>query len=193
MASVSTIVSLNEYKALFDTMQIDESKGSDIRTACNIIKRNKNRYAALAFKVNPVLPWYAIGIVHYLECNCNFFKHIHNGDPLTGRTVQVPAGRPLAAPKYGNKYTWEESCEDWLILKNWHKWKDWGIADILYRLEANNGMGYKKKGLATPYLWSFTDKYDKGKYVQDGKFDAEAVSKQVGAAILLKELINLAE
>ena len=50
-------------------------------------------------------------------------------------------------------------------------------------------MGYRKRSVATPYLWSFTNHYDKGKFVADGKYDAEAISKQVGAAILLKELM----
>ena len=60
---------------------------------------------------------------------------------------------------------------------------------MLYRFEANNGMGYRKRSVATPYLWSFTNHYDKGKFVADGKYDAEAISKQVGAAVLLKELL----
>jgi len=40
----------------------------------------------------------------------------------------------------------------------------------------------------TPYLWGFTDKYMKGKFVADGKFDANAVSQQCGAAAILKAL-----
>jgi lysozyme family protein len=43
--------------------------------------------------------------------------------------------------------------------------------------------------VATPYLWSYSDHYDKGKFVADGKYNPDAVSKQVGAAILLKELM----
>lgn len=36
------------------------------------------------------------------------------------------------------------------------------------------------------FLWSFSTIYEKGKFVADGKFDANAVSKQCGAALLLK-------
>jgi lysozyme family protein len=60
---------------------------------------------------------------------------------------------------------------------------------MLYRFEANNGFGYRKRSVATPYLWSYSDHYDKGKFVADGKYNPDAVSKQVGAAILLKELM----
>ena len=60
---------------------------------------------------------------------------------------------------------------------------------MLFKLEANNGFGYRRKGINTPYLWSFTNHYRKGKYIADGKYSTEAVSKQVGAAILLKLLL----
>lgn len=189
MASVKPIVSLNEYKAMFEAMEVDTSKQANIYAAVYLINKGKQRYVSVTAKLNIKCPWYALGIVHYMEGGCNFSKHIHNGDSLTARTWQVPAGRPLAAPKFGSSYTWEESAEDWFKLKNWHKWQDWGVADILYRLEANNGMGYRKRSEATPYLWSFTNHYEKGKFVADGKYDEDAVSKQVGAAILLKELM----
>lgn len=44
---------------------------------------------------------------------------------------------------------------------------------------------YAAKGLPSPYLWSATDQYIKGKYVRDGVFDAEAVDRQIGCAALL--------
>lgn len=189
MASVSSIVSLNEYKSMFDSMQVDDDKASQIRNAVELINKGKQRYLSVTFRLNPKCPWYALGIVHYMEGGCNFNKHIHNGDSLASRTVQVPAGRPLADPQFGKIYTWEESAWDWFKLKNWHKWQDWGVQDLLYRFEANNGFGYRKRQVATPYLWSFSNHYDKGKFVADGKYDDDAVSKQVGAAILLKELM----
>jgi lysozyme family protein len=63
----------------------------------------------------------------------------------------------------------------------------------LYRLEKYNGFGYRKRGLATPYLWSFSDRYRQGKYVADGVFDPAAVSGQCGAAVIMKRLIDLGE
>ena len=49
-------------------------------------------------------------------------------------------------------------------------------------------MGYRLKALPSPYLWSFTDRYISGKYVADHQFDPDAVSKQIGAATVLKRL-----
>ena len=42
--------------------------------------------------------------------------------------------------------------------------------------------------MPSPYLWSFSNHYARGKYVADGHFSATAVSQQCGAALLLKRL-----
>lgn len=176
---------LNEASKMFSEMVIDTTKKSEIESQVNLILKGKDRYEKIAQKVNPKIPWYAIGVAHCMEAGCDFTKHIHCGDSLKARTINEPKGRP---EKGNPPFTWEESCEDWLIMKGWHKWQDWGIADILCRLELNNGTGYRKYNIPTPYLWSYTNFYQKGKFVSDGKFDPNAVSKQVGAAILLKKL-----
>jgi lysozyme family protein len=49
-------------------------------------------------------------------------------------------------------------------------------------------MGYRRRGVPSPYLWSFSNLYTKGKFVADGHFDANAVSAQCGAAVMLKAL-----
>jgi lysozyme family protein len=123
--------------------------------------------------------------VHGLEGNFNFETHLHNGDPLTARTVQVPKGRPVAGEP---PFKWEESAEDALRLKGFDKETDWSIPAMLYRFERYNGMGYRQFQLPSPYLWSFSDLYEKGKYASDGKFDPALVSKQCRAAVMLKTL-----
>ena len=65
---------------------------------------------------------------------------------------------------------------------------DWSGPHILYLLEKYNGFGYRFKELRTPYLWSYSNLYSKGRYVADGVFDPNAVSKQCGAATMLKAL-----
>jgi lysozyme family protein len=66
---------------------------------------------------------------------------------------------------------------------------DWSIQNCLELFEKYNGMGYKKKGLPSPYLWSYTQFYHKGKYVKDGKYNPEAISKQPGVSAIMKELL----
>ncbi|MBV8252584.1 MAG: hypothetical protein JO154_08250 [Chitinophaga sp.] len=141
----------------------------------------------VSFISNGRIPWYFIACVHYLECGFSFSKHLHNGDPLTGYTVQVPANRPQVGHK--PPFTFEESAVDALKLMGFDKVSSWKLPFILRKLEAYNGFGYFKfHSMNSPYLWSYSNQYTKGKYVKDGKFDSEAVSAQCGSAVILKRM-----
>ena len=175
----------SEYQRLFDTCSIKPEQYPIVDATINKILAGRPRYEMVSGKTN--IPWYFIGIIHSLECSSNFKCHLHNGDPLTGKTVQVPKGYP----RTGNPpFTWETSAEDALALKKLNTLKDWSIPSILYQLEAYNGFGYRKAqiNIPSPYLWSFSNHYNKGKFVADGSFSATAVSKQCGAAVLLRRL-----
>lgn len=72
---------------------------------------------------------------------------------------------------------------------------DWGLERTLYRLEGYNGFGYRSKQVNggkvnSPYLWSFSDQYEKGKFIADGKWSSNAVSQQCGAAVMIYELVR---
>jgi lysozyme family protein len=175
----------DEYDQSFSRVVVRPERASEVAWYCNQIRRNRARYEIVSQATG--VPWYFIGIIHGLESSFRFDRHLHNGDPLTARTRQVPKGRPAT----GNPpFTWEESAIDALRLKQLDGRSDWSTPQMLYRLEAYNGFGYRKRGLASPYLWSFCNLYEKGKYVADGKYDPNAVSKQCGAGVMLK---NLAE
>jgi lysozyme family protein len=133
------------------------------------------------------IPWYFIACAHYLECSFDFKRHLHNGDPLSGYTVRVPANRPKVG--HGPPFTFEESAVDALKLMKLNEISNWNLPTVLRKLEAYNGFGYYKyHSINSPYLWSFSNQYSKGKYVADGKFDAKAVSQQMGAAVILKRM-----
>ncbi|RPE05773.1 hypothetical protein EGT74_25760 [Chitinophaga lutea] len=149
----------------------------------------------IGFRTNPDffnagsgrVPWAMIAVIHYLECSSDFSKHLHNGDPLTGYTVKHPPNRPKNAGK--PPFTWEVSAVDAMRLKQFDKKQNWTLPEVLYTLEAYNGFGYhKNKKGNTPYLWSYSNHYTKGKYVRDFKYDSNAVSAQIGAAVLLKRM-----
>ncbi len=63
----------------------------------------------------------------------------------------------------------------------------WTLAFMLFKLEGFNGFGYRTRHpeVLTPYLWSYSNHYTKGKYAADGKFNKNAVSRQCGAATIL--------
>lgn len=185
MATTFSTELANEYQFLFDTCIIKAEKNTEIESLLNKMFANKATYDAVANKVN--IPWYFIAIIHCMEGSLNFKTHLHNGDPLTGRTVQVPKGRPLS----GNPpFTWEESAIDALTLEGFASRTDWSLPAMLFAFEKYNGFGSRGKGINSPYLWSYSNHYIKGKFVKDGVFDPEAVSKQCGAAVLLKRILE---
>ncbi len=173
---------LKDYQQLFDACQIRADKLSAVDAIVADITSQTKRYQAVGVPLG--IPWYFIAAIHSLESSLNFKTHLHNGDPLTGRTEHVPKGRPPGEPPF----TWEESAKDAMVYKELNRFRSWTVPELLFRLEAYNGWGYRKHGINSPYLWSYSNHYSRGKYVRDGVWDPEAVSKQVGAAVLLKRL-----
>jgi lysozyme family protein len=172
-----------EYRAQFDACRAEDEKEPLIKAQLQKIRPGEMRYRALGERLG--VPWFFIAIVHSLECGCDFTRHLHNGDPLAARTTHVPMGRPAAGEP---PFTWEVSAEDALRMKGLVGQADWSLAVMLFRWEAFNGFGYRVRGLATPYLWSFSNIYTGGLFVADHIFDAQARSRQCGAAVLLKRL-----
>ena len=103
---------------------------------------------------------------------------------------QVPAGRP---PVWLPPSDWESSAVDALRLLGFAGASDWSLPRTLFRLEAFNGFGYRRIGRASPYLWSFSSLYERGKFVSDGSFNARARSQQCGTAVMLKLLADAGE
>nr|WP_067057349.1 hypothetical protein [Mucilaginibacter sp. L294] len=147
---------------------------------------NRDIFGGTNFFAGSSVPWYFIACVHYMECNFSFKHHLHNGDPLTGYTVHVPANRPKVG--HAPPFTFEESAVDAIKLMKYDQVTNWSLSFILLKLEGYNGFGYNRKGIHTPYLWSYSNHYTKGKYVKDGVYDADAVSSQLGAAVILKRM-----
>lgn len=170
-----------DFQTLWDTCAVRPERLGAVQYLVAMITKNKSRYTSISDATG--VPWQVVSILHLMEASCNFNKHLHNGDPLTARTVQVPAGRP----KTGNPpFTFEESAVDALNYDGATKIKDWSVVSTLKFIERYNGLGYRNKGIYSPYLWSFTNHYRSGKYVADGVWSKTAVSAQCGAAAVLK-------
>lgn len=180
-----------EYATLWASMEVRASKAADIEATAKKIIGKKTRYTAVQDATN--VPWFVVGVIHAMESGCNFATHLHNGDSLARRTVQVPAGRPKAPPADGKAYSWKESACDALLMKGLDKIGDWPVERICYECERYNGHGYRlhHKDVLSPYLWSGTNHYSRGKYVADGKWSATAVSGQSGAVAILKRISEL--
>ncbi len=165
----------DNYTTLWSTAIITTNPDSNV----DIIIKNRAHYEAVG-----IIPWDVLGCIHMLESSFSFSRHLHNGDPLTARTVQVPSGRPVNGTP---PFTWEYSAQD--ALQDHPKPPNWSIEGKLWFLESYNGWGYRQyRHINSPYLWSYTNQYLSGKYVTDGQWDPNAVSKQCGAAAVLKRL-----
>lgn len=145
------------------------------------------RYTAVAVATG--VPAHVVGILHSLECGLAFTGHLHNGDPLTGRTVHVPAGRPISGKA---PFSWEQSAIDALCLHRLDAWDDWSVPGTAYVLERYNGFGYRlrRPPIRSPYLWGATTAYTSGKYVADHVWSPTAVSRQCGGMALLRVMME---
>lgn len=144
----------------------------------------KERYQTVALKTG--IPWPFIAVTHQRESSQNWNRSLAQGDPWNAVSVHVPAGR-------GPFKSWEEAAIDALVRCPPHASRniDWSIGGLLTKLEEYNGLGYVKRGLPSPYIWSGTDQYFRGKYVSDGVFDPRVVDKQLGCAGLIMAMTTL--
>lgn len=174
-----------EYEGLFESCTILPGRVKDVERIVASLVAGQARYMKVETRLG--VPWAFVAVIHSMESGLDFKRHLHNGDPLSARTVNVPAGRPKSgrAP-----FTWEASAADALTLKRLGKETDWSLAGTLYQLERYNGWGYRlyHPHVRSPYLWSYSSHYESGKYVADGRWSETAVSRQCGAAVLLRRL-----
>ena len=84
-----------EYQQRFDGAKVLPVRQEMVAQSVRKILGNRARYERITRSMT--MPWYFLAIIHGLEADFRFNSHLHNGDPLTGRTVRVPAGRPRRA------------------------------------------------------------------------------------------------
>lgn len=157
----------------------------------------------LSFKVNYLqasaathVPVAVIMAIHERESSANFDTWLHNGDPCWDpkpkkmiRTTHVPKNRPPNIP-----CSWASGAIDALSHYGLGSPSEllavhWAMPMVCYLLERYNGFGYFNRSLPSPYLWSWSNIYQRGKYVTDGKFDPHAVDRQVGAIPLMRRIM----
>jgi len=179
----------DEYNHLFALAKLRPEHKFEVDAIVDRIfsPRNIARYEQVGTSTG--VPAFVVGIIHSLEASLNFDAHLHNGDPLSARTIQVPEGRP----RTGNPpFEWAVSAIDALTMHDLNNWTDWSLPGILFVLERYNGFGYRlhHPHVKSPYVWSYSTIYSAGKYVADGQFSDTTVSKQCGGAAVLKRMVE---
>jgi len=155
---------------------------SEIDKTVSEILPNKEKYARV--EVATGVPWRLIAALHYRESSLNFRGVLHNGEHILGtgkKTRLVPAGR-------GPFSTWEDAANDALMLKRSIFPKEWNPSACHEFAERFNGLGYRKRGIASPYVWGGTSKYISGHYIADGKFSSSAIDRRLGTAVIMEAL-----
>ncbi len=135
------------------------------------------------------VPWVFVAVTHYRESNQNFSTNLGQGDPLNRKTVHVPAGRgPFTGP---NAFT--DAAVDALVNCAPHAARntDWSIAGLLTTDESYNGLAYANAGVPSPYIWSGTNQYVRGKVMVDHGPIEPVVDKQLGCAGLILAIMEL--
>jgi lysozyme family protein len=187
-----------EYATLWDTMEIVRSVKA-IDASVKMILESYPAYAEVEKATG--VPWFVTGIMDMREGGGRARTHLHNGDPLTGFTRQVPAKRPaLGRPPF----TFFASACDCHKLKEYDQIEDWSIEQMAFVFEKMNGWGYRNgpvsgKGvkrvrhpsMRSPYLWGGTNHQEPGKYVADHVFDKTVMDSQHGCMALLRRLAEI--
>lgn len=175
------------YRAQWDAMRIpSDAKHAELGRIAQKLVAHKATYQSVMVKTG--VPWFMIAVIHERESDANFHTHLHNGDPLTHRTVHVPSGRP----RWGKPpFTWEESAVDALDMRGLDNVHDWSIERICYELEAYNGWGYRMHGVPSAYLWSWSSVYKGGKYIADGVWSDSKWDPQPGCMPLIARMMNI--
>ncbi len=147
-----------------------------------LFEANRDRYESVAAQTG--IPAALIAALHFRESSGNFNTYLHQGDPLGKPPVHWPTNIPTF-------HKWEDAAVHALKQKGSIK-KDLGmtegttdLASMATFAEYYNGLGYHNRGRVSPYVYSGTTEYTKGKYVADGKFDPNTVDAQLGVVAMV--------
>ncbi|HEY9885620.1 MAG TPA: hypothetical protein V6C96_00020 [Vampirovibrionales bacterium] len=168
------------YTNILRSLEITSLKDT-VEVFANKSLNNKSRYENISKQLGGNIPWQFIAAIHMRESSQNFNGNLANGQPLNQRTTIVPIGK-------GPYSSFEESAVEILRERGLDKITNWTPERVAWELEKYNGLGYLYKGKPSPYLLSGSKHYASGKYVADGKFDANHKDKQIGALTLIKAI-----
>ena len=182
MVALSALTAANARRWAVARMLAD--RGAAFRAVARRLVAAKDRYQAVAAKTG--VPWFVIAVIDEREASQRWDASLAQGDRWDRISIHVPKGR-------GPFPSWAAAAIDALTAcpPFAARWKDWSPGGLLTLLEQYNGLGYAAMGRPSPYVWSGTDQYSRGKYVADGKYDAAVVDKQLGCAGLLLAMAEI--
>ena len=156
------------------------SQKADLESFKANYEQNKSRYKEVERQTG--LPAELIAAIHWRESSGDFGTYLHNGDPLGRPTVNYPSGIYFGANQ------WTEAAIDAIRQQGLEGVNPKDTNSLLEFAERYNGLGYRNKGVPSPYVWAGTTNYKCGKYVADSVYDPNYVDTQLGVAVMMKAI-----
>lgn len=186
---LSMLISINSIDKSFDKA-VNDFKSAYVK--------NKEKYKDLAELTG--VPPELLAVIHYRENTSDYLSgafnvYLHNGDPLGKPTTHFPENKLFDNFQDAAKDAMQSQQRN---IDKYHLTSDSkDMVAILCFAETYNGLGYYKGGHVSPYVFSGTNVYVSGKYVEEmdennknkSVYKPEAVDKQVGAYLLLNSII----
>lgn len=177
-----------EYSNMISNMRITRPKEVDAVARKLLRPEIINKHIALSKQTGVPALWYAA--VFEREAASNFNLALGQGDPWSKVSTHVPAGK-------GPFMSWESAAAYYTKYDKLNvSTSAWTMPYAAWKAEGWNGFGPRNRGRHSGYLWSGTNWYDPpsgkgGKYVADGRWDANTIDKQLGVMPLLKRMGEL--
>ncbi len=182
MTTVTDFQSLKgELANLWATCVIAPEKKAKLRARAHQLLNGLDIYKEIQRLTG--VPIVVIAAIHEREGAGSFTTYLGNGQALNRRTTIVPIGR-------GPFNSFVDGAVDALVLEGYTTLAPWTIEKALWAFEKFNGFGYRFKHLNSPYVWGATNHQQVGKYVADNVFDPNVWDTQIGAAAMMKALVE---
>ena len=174
----------NEYHELLKTVKVNNSEVQEQANQVlnEIYKVSRyERYRIVVSKLKEEgykVPPFLIGILHYLWYDFDWNRFNRRYLSWENFMVEIIASKIKFLQKDG--FCGFDRPEDWLyFLENCDATTD--------------ATTYRKYGINSPFLWSGTNHYTKGKFKSDGKFYPDEVARHIGAVPIMLNHIILKE
>ena len=163
-----------DYAKMLDSMEVRDNWKGQITQAANRLIAHSDRY--LTVQVATGVDWELIAAIHYREANGNFALDIREGGHIRAATWEADSINALK--EQGVTQLFKNNPKD-------HLKEEFAV----WIAERWNGFGYRWNGYGpSPYLWSGTNHYTRGKYSSDGHYDPNLVDAQMGFVPLYMDL-----
>jgi lysozyme family protein len=174
-----------EYTNLLASMMIAPEREDELDARAKVIlaRAANEDYAAVAVATGVPKLWAVASFER--EAGSDYRLSPAQGDPWDEVSRNVPRGRgPFAS--------WAAAAIDAYRLDGLDRVgaANWTWPRACYYGELFNGFGYRSHGVNTPYLWSWSNNYRRGKYIADGEWSPSTVDEQCGMIPLMVALLK---